>query len=213
MNAKLDPTAPQPVFKKCARCGYSLRGLPSNHACPECGLRFDERCELYRVTNPKQVLIVWIAIFSGGWVVLKNLPHVWNYAAASAWEKVGGVAAVAWFFFVGFGVWFLVKRYRRGFEVAVTTDGLIVRLPGFDDELIPWNNIGSASFVPIPEDKPQAALVFFKNKKKNVSIGGVANVFPTVTHVMRFVGQVRARIRTTEGDDASAIQPGSRLDG
>jgi predicted RNA-binding Zn-ribbon protein involved in translation (DUF1610 family) len=213
MNDKINPTASQPVFKKCVRCGYSLRGLPGNHACPECGLRFDERCELYRVTNPKQVLFVWIAIFSGGWVVLKNLPHVPNFAAASAWEKVGAVAAVAWFFFVGFGVWFLVKRYRRGFEVAVTSDGLIVRLPGFDDELILWDNIGSASFKQIPEGKPQIAEVFFKDKQKNVSIGGIANIFPTPAHVERFVEQVKARIRTAEGDDASTNRPGSHLDG
>ncbi len=145
--------------------------------------------------------------FSGGWVVLQNLPHVFNFGAASAWDKVGAVAAVAWFFFVGFGVWFLVKRYRRGFEVAVTSDGLIVRLPGFDDKLIPWDNIGNASFKQVQDGKHQIAEVFFKDKQKNVSIGGVANVFPTRAHVERFVEQVKARIKTTKGDDASTNPP------
>ena len=155
------------------------------------------------MTNPKQVLIVWIAIFSGGWVVLQNLPHVFNFAAASAWDKVGAVAAIAWFFFVGFGVWFLVKRFRRGYEVAVTSDGLIVRLPGFDDKLIPWDNIGGASFKQIQEGKHQIADVFFKDKQKNVSIGGVANVFPTRADVERFVEQVKDRIKAPESGKAT----------
>ena len=182
-----------PVFKRCPRCTYSLRGLPANHACPECGLRFDERCELYRVANPRQVFFVWMVIFGSGWVVLKHLPQVANFAAASAWDKVGAVAAVAWFFFVGFAIWFLVKRYRRGFEVAVTGDGLIVRLPGFNDELIPWDKIGGASVVKVPEGKRQIAAVLLRDKPKDMRIGGVADVFPTRSDVERFVGQVNAR--------------------
>lgn len=145
-------------------------------------------------------------------MVLKNLPNALNFASASGWDKVGAVAAIAWFFFVGFGVWFLVTRYRRGFEVAVTSDGLIVRLPGFDEELNPWNKIGGASFKKIADGKPQIALVFFKDKQKNLSIGGVANVFPTPAHVERFVRQVKDRIKTVE-DDTTAAQPERHLDG
>lgn len=163
-------------------------------------MRFDEQCELYCVTNPKKVFIVWIAIISGGWIVLKNLADVANFAAVSAWDKVGAVAAVAWFFFVGFGIWFLVKRYRRGFEVAVATDGLLVRLPGFDDKLIPWDNIGSASVRNISEGKPQIADVFFKGKQKSKSIGSIANVFPTPARVERFVVQIEKRIGTADND-------------
>ena len=50
-----------PVFARCPRCDYSLRGLPANHACPECGLRFDEQCELYRTTNPKAAFFMLYA--------------------------------------------------------------------------------------------------------------------------------------------------------
>ncbi|MHC5111953.1 MAG: hypothetical protein ACYTHJ_18990 [Planctomycetota bacterium] len=184
----------QPVFKRCVRCQYPLRGLPANYACPECGLRFDERCALYRATNPKQVFAIWMAIIGGGWVVLKNLTYVSNFAAASAWEKIGAVAAVAWFFFVGFGFWAILKRYRRGFMVAVTGDGVIVRIPGQNDDLIPWENIGGASYKDIAEGKPQIAELFLKDQGKSVGIGGLVNVFPTVGDVQRFVKQVRERI-------------------
>ena len=186
-------SAPGPVFKRCPRCTYLLRGLPANHACPECGLRFDERCELYRVTNPRQVLFVSIAIFGSGWVVLQNLPDVADFAAASAWDRVGAVAAVVWLFFVGFAIWFLVKRYRRGFEVAVTGDGLIVRLPGFSDELVPWDKVARASVIEVAEGKSQIAGVFLRDRQKDVRIGGMANLFPTRADLERFVRQVNAR--------------------
>lgn len=186
-----------PVFKQCPRCQYSLRGLPVNHACPECGLRFDDRCELYRLTNAKQVLAVWIVIFVGGFAVLQNLPDLFNFAAVSTWDKVGALAAVAWFFLVGFSIWFLFKRFRRGFEVAVTADGLIVRLPGFADELVPWDDIDSASIKEQPEGRPQIAGVLLKRSHKILTIGGVANVFPTQVDVARFVRQVMERVGST----------------
>jgi len=37
----------EPPF--CIRCGYSLRGLPDNHRCPECGSPYDlGDCRLYQ---------------------------------------------------------------------------------------------------------------------------------------------------------------------
>ena len=199
MSGTSGQPAAQPVFKKCPRCEYSLRGLPANHVCPECGLAFDERCELYRATNPKQILFVWVAIFGGGWIVLKNLPYMVNFAAASAWEKIAALAAVAWFVSVPFFVWFLVKGYRRGYEVAVTGDGLIIRLPGFADDLIPWANIVEASVKEKPEGKPQVASVVLKAGRRTLDIGGVGNVFPKRADAERFVDQVNQRVRTVDG--------------
>lgn len=195
------------MFKKCVRCGYSLRGLPANHVCPECGLRFDERCASYRVTNPRQVLILWIMILGGGWVSLKNLPHFANLAAASAWERVGAFAAVLWVAFVVAAAWHFARRYRRGFEVAITSDGLILRLPGFSDDLIPWRDVGRASIKKRSARKPQIALVFLNRKNKTVEIGGVANVFPRRTDVERFVAQVNDRVNATTGVERPGSPP------
>ena len=189
----------QPVLKKCARCGYSLRGLPSRHACPECGLRYDERCALYRVTNPKQVLAVWSMMLGGGVLSLQNLPHLANLAAASAWETVGALVGALWVVFAAAGIWFFIRRYRRGFEVAIASDGLIVRLPGFSDELIPWSDIGGASTKERPAGKPQVASVRLRSKNKTVEIGGVANVFPKRADVERFVAEVNERVDATKG--------------
>ncbi len=189
-----------PVFKKCVRCGYSLRGLPANHICPECGLRFDERCALYRVTNPRQLLAFWLMILGGGWVGLKNLPHLTNLAGASAWDTVGALAGALWVVFVAAGIWFFVRRYRRGFKVAITSDGLILRLPGFSDDLIPWRDIGGASIKERPAGKPQVASVFLRSTNKTVEIGGVANMFPKRAAVERFVQEVNERVGVGSDD-------------
>lgn len=190
----------RPVFKKCPRCGYSLRGLPGDHACPECCLRFDARCELYRVINPKRLVGVWIAMIVSGWVVLSNLPHLANFGAATLWEKLCAVVAVLWFPSVAYGIWFIVERYRRGFGVAVTSDGLIVRLMMSSEELIPWDNIGDASVRAIPKRKNRIVRVLLKDKWIQMNIGGVANVFPTTADAERFVGQVKSRIASASGE-------------
>ncbi len=205
MSTAADGPRSTPIFKRCPRCSYSLRGLPANHVCPECGLGFDEDCELYPVTNPRQVVLVWIAILSGGWAALKNLRHLEHLAATSVWEKVGVLAALAWIPFMIFAVVWLVRRYRRGFTVAVTRDGLIIRLPGFKDDLIPWNEIGGASIMERPQNKAQLASVFLAKRKRNVGVGGLHNVFPTRADVVRFVGQVNERV---EAQTAGSVHQG-----
>lgn len=186
----------RPVFRACVRCGYFLRGLPANHACPECGLRFDEDCALYRVTNPKQVLAFSIMILAGGWVSLKNLPHLANFAAASAWDKIGALAAALWIVFVVAGTWFIVRRYRQGYEVAVTADGLIIHLPALPDDLIPWSDIASVDLQARAPNRPQTARVHLSTGK-TLTIGGVANVFPDTAVAEDFVTRVDERVGTS----------------
>jgi hypothetical protein len=191
------------VFRKCVRCGYSLRGLSANCACPECGLRLDDRCALYEATNPRQILALWLVILGGGWISLKNLPHLTNLADASAWETLGALAGALWIVFVAAGTWFLVRRYRRGFRVAITSDGLILRLPGFSDDLMPWRDIGGASIKERPAGKAQIATLFLTSTNTTVEIGGFANVFPTRAVVERFVQEVNERVGS---DDATSLQ-------
>jgi hypothetical protein len=174
--------------------------LTANHLCPECGLRFDERCALYRVANPRQLLrrLLLISAFLcvSVWGSLMNLPRIWNLENQSTLGKFSTVLSVVFLFCFVVLIWSFVKRYRRGFEVAITTDGLILRLPSFSYDLISWNDIGAVSVKELPEEKPQVAIVVIKSKKRLVPIGGMANVFPKRADVERFVRQVQERIES-----------------
>ena len=166
MSPTSDQPDARPVFDKCPRCSYLLRGLPVDYACPECGLKFDEKCELYRAVNPKQVLLLWAAIFGGGWMNLRSLPHLVNFAGASTWERTLACLAIVWVVIVVLGARFVIILYRRGFLVAVTSDGLFVRLPASKEAMIPWTQIASAEIKEKPAGKPQVAKVIMKGEQK-----------------------------------------------
>lgn len=199
-----------PVFRTCVRCGYSLRGLPTRHVCPECGLRYDERCALYRATNPRQVLALWLMIFGGGWVVLEFLPGLFNMEAATTLEVILGGLSLVWIACVAGGTWSILKRYRRGFKVATTTDGLLIHLPGFHSELIPYPDIEGASVKPSAKATAMVVLIKLRSKRKRLEIGGVANVFPSKTDGEDFVRRVRERIESGIDAPAANEPPGTR---
>lgn len=157
-------------------------------------------------------MVFWLMIFGGGWVALKHLPHVANLGGASAWEMIGALAGVVWITCVPIAVWFIVRSYRRGFEVAITSDGLIVRLPGFNDDLIHWREIGGASIKDRPASKPQIASVFLKSKDRPVDIGGVANVFPKRADADNFVRQIMERLDPAGDEGESCSSSANRSD-
>ncbi len=199
VTTEADQSAAEPVFTNCVRCGYALRGLPVDHFFPECGLRFDERCALFRATDAKGILIFWFMILGTGWTSLEHLPGITNLANLPVHERFMAITAVAWIVCAVAAVWFLVKRYRKGFEVAITTDGLILNLPGFKSDLIPWSGVSKPSVKHRAEGKPQIASLYLKSKKTDVDIGGMANVFPRRSDVERFVSLVQERIES-QGD-------------
>jgi hypothetical protein len=151
------------------------------------------------VSNPKQLLFVWLLIFGGGWVSLRNLPHFLDLGSASAWEMVGAFGGAVWIVVVPVALWILVRRFRRGLEVAITGDGLILRLPGFSDDVIPWRDIAAAAVKEIPPGHGQVALVKLRGKAKKLEVGGLANVFPDRDAVKRFADEVNARVAAAGG--------------
>jgi hypothetical protein len=140
------------------------------------------------------LLVFWIGILTSGIGVVQYLPDVARFGSISGWKRLAAMAAVAWFFFIGLMTWVLIKRFRRGFEVAVTGDGLIIRLHGFTENLVPWTQVGGASVKEkISHVKPQTAIVYINGKSRSIGVPG--DVFPNRATVERFVEQVNARAR------------------
>ena len=134
---------------------------------------------------------------------LRSLPHLVNFAGASTWERTLACLAIVWVVIVVLGARFVIILYRRGFLVAVTSDGLFVRLPASKEAMIPWTQIASAEIKEKPAGKPQVARVVMKGEQKNLDAGGVNNVFPKRVDVERFVEQVNTRAVAARGEEVS----------
>ena len=196
-----------PVFKRCVRCRYSLRGLPSNHACPECGLRFDEQCELFRVRNPRQVLATWGLIFFGGFIGLRRLVGLSRWSTLSLFDKIYTGSAVVFLVVLIVFIGFAFRKFRRGLEVAITGDGLFLHLMGMDDGLISWSEIAGAAVRANLKDKPNARVVevTVMAGRKKIVVGGVQHVFSGQADAERFVKKISERIGVIpEGENAVA---------
>ena len=182
----------KPPFDSCPRCTYSLRGLPADHYCPECGLRFDPACELYRVTNPKQFLLIWGLIFGGGWINLKSIQYWGSWQTETLWHKIYAVAGAVWIICLIFGVLWVRRAYRRGQKVAVTTDGLFIQMATTDDGLIPWSSICDA--VARLKGNTHIAIITRYNPHKTIRLGDMYKLFRTRGDAQRFVNQIRDRM-------------------
>ena len=89
--------------------------------------------------------------------------------------------------------WVLIGIYRRGFKLAIMTDGLLLNLPGFDNELIPWSDVSDAS----PDDL--TISVRLKTERKIILLGSDHRIFPTPDDAARCAAQINERIRGAHG--------------
>ena len=131
--------------------------------------------------------------------MIKGVGYVNNFSARTFAQKLWALMAIAWFFVLFFLIWKLWKVYRRGQFVAVTTDGLIIRMVGVTDKLIPWTEVATANIAEQAEKRPQVAVLKLVERNRSLSLGGIYNVFPTRAHVERFVAQVNERAAACQG--------------
>lgn len=104
---------------------------------------------------------------------------------------------------VAFAVRRLRMLNRRGCYVAVTGDGLLIRMHRLAPEFIPWSNITRAS----ASSRTRVATIFIKDKKLVRHIGGV---FAKQQDTDRFVEQIEARIRAIDANARRGRSKGAR---
>jgi hypothetical protein len=126
-------TAP---FDDCPRCWYLLRGLPSAHRCPECGLAYDENSAVFRSKHPWKTCIGLLLLEL---LLLHALLPLWGFLFA----LFTPLAALLLLFAVLIGlpvatVLFVFRAHRRGRFAAITPSGLIVRNLG-DEAFVEWD--------------------------------------------------------------------------
>ncbi len=120
---------------KCPVCRYSLRGLPSEYRCPECGFPYDSQTRIWRPLKPKAIfggLIGFIGAIEGlVWFVV-GAPPIFGIAIFVGW--LGPASYVGWRYY---------SIYKRGQFVCVGPDGIRYRLQKTEAQLIRWKDLGA----------------------------------------------------------------------
>jgi len=162
-----------------------LQGLPEEHACPECGLRYDGESEVYKHTNPK-ALFAGLLGFVGGTGGMFNL--VRTYASAGPFWRV--CIMLCWVIYFGAAVWlarYAYRLYRSGPLLAVLPDGLFIRLRRINGDWIKWENVSRAAL----NRARKGATLIFRDGRPVMDINGV---FASTSDAQRFVSQVASRL-------------------
>jgi len=174
------------MLEVCPRCGYSLQGLPTDHACPECGLRYDAGSAIYRASQRKLLSAMVGGAF--GWLFGGvQLFHAYIMSPPRVRMVLFALLAA----YVGGFVWaarYSYRLLRSGPMVALLPEGLFIRLQRLDGELIPWSNIARAA----ANKSMKSAALFIRDAKM---VRDIAGVFRAPADVERFADQVNERVR------------------
>ncbi len=175
-----------PVLDKCPQCNYSLKGLPANHICPECGLEYDERSERYarRVWHGAGLLAGLAAMYLAIIIRDEGLPPY-----GTNWDKTGFVLVLL--LVVVWGLWRGYRSYRRGVVAAVLPGGLFVRDGRGEGKLHPWDTVSSPkvmwSHKSVTLDRSDSMLSVI-----------VLSVFKSRADAERLVKQIQERLPAVE---------------
>jgi hypothetical protein len=204
--------SPSPPFDRCPRCAFSLRGLPANHACPECGLRYDERSVLYRVHNPKAAVVARLVVMA--FICLSVVLNGAMRAASGRWHTPGDLFSILWglavvVLLVWYARWY-VRKFRAGYGVAITTDGLHIRIPCdgiFRKSFLPWADICELAIKPQSEGEHHGVRVQTRRGRADFTLGYLpTRIFPSRIDAERFVEHVRTRMVEAGVPDAGPAE-------
>lgn len=125
------------TLNHCPNCAYSLEGLPASHACPECGLRYDERSFVHVEHRGRGVAVlfaVWISLFQLGKASIRFQKGVGPFD----WSAVA-IAAAVW----AVCGWYIVRTRRGALRIAILPEGVLLHAPPKRPQLVRWSQINA----------------------------------------------------------------------
>jgi hypothetical protein len=164
------------VFDKCPRCDYPLTGLPEEHACPECGLRYDKNSRIYRLR--RRSVYLDMAILGFGIYALLTLFRLQN--VAGIWRGLSILLLSAYCVGMAWVAYILYRAQRLGHHVATTCDGLLLHLPGAKLRIFEWSNISRVE----PTRAALGAILFIRDQRVVMNLTGM---FRSPTEAAEFI--------------------------
>lgn len=155
------------MLECCPRCGYSLYGLPANHACPECGLRYDDLSLLFRRRPDYRILLNLSGIAMGSVLVWQELSAIIRDGTGrTSWS---GLFVIGYFVAIVFLAQYIWRLFRRGRLVAVLPEGLLFRWDRPAMEWVPWSNISRVVVGP----GRLGVVIFLRRERTTRELWGV----------------------------------------
>ncbi len=155
------------MLTACPRCDYSLHGLPANHTCPECGLRYDERSLLFRCRPDYRVLLNLGGVVLGSMVLWRELSGIIRDGAVrTSWSGLFVLAFSVALVFMGQYIW---RLFRHGRFLAVVPGGMLFRWDRPAMEWVPWSNISRVVVGP----GRLGVVIFLRRERTTRELWGV----------------------------------------
>jgi hypothetical protein len=169
-------------------------------------LRYDEDCGWYAVKNPRWAFVFQVAVLS----LILPLPLLFLSASV---VKPAAIHVVA-IRFISFGLllfWGLlmvlhVRHWRCGYGVALTTEGLVMRLAAMRLEFIPWTRVRKMEVRRFYGAGYHLIRLLLRDPARRVDLNkGPFRMFKTMAELDLFVERVeilrtRAEARTGAND-------------
>lgn len=188
------------MFDKCPRCEYALTGLPEEHACPECGLRYDKNSRIYRLR--RRSVYVDMAILGFGIYALLTLFPLQN--VVGVWRGVSILLLSAYCVGMAWVAYAVYRAQRLGHYVATSCDGLLLHLPGSKLRILEWSNISRVE----PMRAGLGAILFIRDARVAMNLTGM---FKSPTEAAEFMRIVSDYLSTQHGagtaGSAGQMQP------
>lgn len=143
-----NPADDDSLLQHCPRCGYCIRGLPTEHKCPECGFLFDRRWRVFggrfmrsRVTSRifwrRLRLLLPAAVSIVGLTLLLMSPR--RRAVSGGEVAILLVVASA-------GIVYRAVKYRRGGFILLDANGVTIYRDNRQSHC-PWDSLGQARLL------------------------------------------------------------------
>lgn len=130
---------------RCPRCAYSLRGLPAEHACPECGFTYDADSRIWYIRPPRFV-IVFLSLVVGIPFLVSTI-RLTILTLADGRFPLGLSLFTLTFYGItaGLFVWIIRRGRRNPMLLGMNPAGMFARTQSGNFRLMPWQDIRDVS--------------------------------------------------------------------